>query len=138
MFVDPTKILDVTIYYKRKGYLFVAYSKKDFNKLNLTTEQKEDYKELNAKMKILTWGMNNDLNESAMTEDNEGNRKFNYKMFKENKLQKLLDSWDAKDESDNPVPINANTLSKLAPSIAEVILTTYDDLSGTSEEELGN
>jgi hypothetical protein len=66
---------------------------------------------------------------------------YNQISFKERRLLKLLQSWDAKKEDKDgnevPVPINSETISSLAPEIAESILDSYDEicLLGTDDEK---
>lgn len=136
MFIDPNSTFDAIILYKKKGHSFVALTEKDVVKQNLTPEQKEDFKELKVKMRILTWGMHNELNDRAMIEVN-GTRQYSVKVFKEFKLYKILAEWNAKDEKGNAVPINMQTISNLDPVIAETLLWAYEIYS-SSEQDEGN
>ena len=72
----------------------------------------------------------------AMVTDANGDRHFNFKAFRENKLKKLMKEWDAK-KDDKAVPINDRMISMLAPSIAECILSSYDSECMLTEEEEG-
>ena len=90
-------------------------------------------------MKQLTWGLYNDLQEGGIELDGEGNRRFNYKLYKENRLVQLIHSWDATatDNKGNQVPVRVTekSIKSLAPEIAETILNAYDEITYLSEEE---
>jgi len=79
------------------------------------------------------------LNEESVTKDNLGGRHWNYKLYKENKLRKVIASWDAKmaDDKGNliPVPVSGDMIAKLSPDIAEAILSAYDAMMFIGEEE---
>jgi len=137
MFIRDNDTIDVKVYYRKKGYRFVTYTSHEFEKSNLKDDEKKKFSEINIKMRELTWGLYNQLQEDAMTEDSTGKAQFNVKVYKENRLLKLIQTWDAIDGDSNPVPINNNSVSHLAPDIAETILRAYDEFSFISEEEEG-
>jgi hypothetical protein len=68
-----------------------------------------------------------------------GDRTWNYKLYKENRLKNLVVSWDAKKKNDKgeliPVPLNNETLLSLSPDIAEAILSTYDSITLLDDEQ---
>lgn len=138
MFVQDNDIIDIKIYYKNVGSNYKTFTEKEFAKYRVNDDKKEEYKVLNVKMKELTWGLNNKMQEEAMVENSKGDLQFNFRIYKENKMGKLLKEWDATSEDGKIVPINRNTLSHLVPSIAETILRAYDDVSVLNEEEEGN
>lgn len=138
MFVEDQELLKIVVYYKKEGRHYIAYGEKDFNKTVLQEDQ-DKYDQLKIDAKPLTWGLYNDLQESAMIPDELGNRRWNYKVYKENKLRKIISSWDAQmtkeDGSKVKAPVNPQVIGKMAPEIAEVILNTYDQMTLIDEEE---
>jgi hypothetical protein len=139
MFIEDDELLEIEVYYKKIGRHYVAYSNEDFNKLNLSEEEKVKFESLKIKAKPLTWGLYNDLQESAMVPDQLGNRKWNYKVYKENKLRSIIIKWNAKAKDENnklvdvaPIP---KMIAKIAPEIAEVVLNVYDKLTLIDEDE---
>ena len=137
MFVDPNELTEIKIYYKKVGKHYVVSSLEDYNALK--EEEKKAYKCLTVNVKELTWGLFNELNEDSVMKDGAGGRQWNFKLFKENKLRKVLVSWDAQKANEKgemvPVPVNNDTISKLAPDIAESILNTYDTTMFVNEAE---
>lgn len=137
MFIDPNELTEIKVYYQRVGRHYIVKNEDDF--ITLKDEEKAKYKCLTVKVRELTWGIYNDLNEESVVRDGNGGRQWNFKLYKENKLRKILASWDAhkineKGES-TPVPINNDTIGKLAPDIAECIINSYDEVMFISEEE---
>jgi hypothetical protein len=140
MFVQDDELLDITIFYKKNGKIYIAYNEKDFNENVKDESEKTKYKKLIVSMKFLNWGMYNELQDLATYFDEiHGRNAFNYKKYKEEKLKRLIVKWDAviksKDGKEVPAPINSNTIMSLAPNIAETIITTYDELSILSDDE---
>jgi len=132
MFIDDKKLIDIKILYKKSGRnQYDAYSEDEFKKLDI--DNKEKFKELNVKMLPLTWGLYNDLQDAAMMSDSFGNRRFSYKIYKETRLRRLMVQWDAQVKNNQgqlePVPINDNSIRRLAPEIGETILAAYDAIS---------
>jgi len=138
MFIEDNEKISLKIYYRKLGRNYEALTETDFKKL--TDELKSKFKVLSIEMKIMTWGLYNDLQEAAMAElgDGTGNKIFNWKLYKESRLRRLLLKWDAKDKEGKPVPISDKNINQLAPSIAEVILKAYDEESFLGEEEEKN
>jgi len=137
MFIDPNELIEIKVFYKKVGRHYVVNSQEEYEILD--EEDKNKYKCLTVKAKELSWGLYNDLNEESVTKDMTGNRQWNYKLYKENKLRKVIASWDAckineKGES-IPIPVNSDTIKTLAPDIAENILSSYDSLMFISEDE---
>jgi hypothetical protein len=140
MFVQENSTVDVVIYYKKLKYRYDVYSEAAFKKEKFSDEEKEKFKKITIKMKQLSWGLYNELQEGAVDVDDEGTRNFNYKRYKESRLLRLISSWDATtliDGEDVVVRVNEKSVKSLAPEIAESILTSYDDLAFLSEEEEG-
>jgi len=127
------EFIQVKIYYKKIGHKYVAYTEQEFNK-TIKEEEKKNYMSLMAKFFELSWGLYNELQESAIMENSNGERQFNYKIFKENRLRKLMKEWDAQKDG-KPVPINEKSISMLSPVIAEALLRSYDDMVILGEEE---
>ena len=90
-------------------------------------------------MKVLTWGLYNELQDLSVDLDDEGNRHFNYKKYKEVRLTKLIADWDAtvKDKEGKEIKVNPieKTIKSMAPEIAEAILNAYDQVMYLSEAE---
>jgi len=139
MFLEDDELLDIVIYYKKIGKHYVAYSKETFDSDNFSEDEKATFSVLNVKAKQLTWGLYNDLQESAMIPDQLGHRKWNYKVYKENKLRSIVAKWDAKtkDESGKTVdvPPTPKFIAKMSPDIAEAILNVYDKITLIDEDE---
>jgi len=137
MFINETDLVDVKVHYIKSNHRYSAYTNVEFEDMDLEEEEKKDYKVLSLKMRELTWGLYNQLQEDAMQDDHNGNPQFNVKLYKENRLLKLIKEWDAKTDDDKPVPIAQRFLSHLAPDIAETILRAYDEISFISGDEEG-
>jgi len=137
MFVKDTDIVDVTIYYMKRGRQYTVLTDGEFKKLDLKDDERKKYKPLSLKMREMTWGLYNQFQEDAMVEDANGVPQFNVKQYKENRLNKLIKEWDAKDEEGKAVPVAPRQLTHLAPEIPESILRAYDDVSFVNKEEEG-
>jgi len=139
MFVEDEELLEIVVHYKKAGRHYVAYNDQVFNDIGLSEEEKAEFDSVTIKARPLTWGLYNDLQEAAMVPDNLGNRRWNYKVYKEHKLRSIIVKWDAmtKDEEDKPkkVPVTPQMISKMSPDIAEVILNTYDQMTLIDEDE---
>jgi hypothetical protein len=139
MFIEETKPIELKIHYRKVGRGYVAYSDAEFKAAELEPELRMKYKELNVKMKPLTWDLYNDLQESSfLPEDATGRKKFNFKVYKYNKLMQLISSWDATTSVEGkivPVVLNEKNIKLLSPDIAEAIITAYDNISMVSEDE---
>ena len=141
MFVNSEDFLEIKVFYRRvKNSVYIAKNEKDYN--NLSEEERAKYKCLVVKTKQLTWGMYNEINEESVIKDiSSGSRVWNSKLYKENKLKKILASWDAMKEDKGKmvsIPITTETIKSLAKEIAETILNEYDILTEISDEEEGN
>jgi len=135
MFIDDKEMMDVVVYYKRQGHDYEAYTKAEFDTIKMEDEEKKKFDVVNIKASVLTWGVYNDLQDSAMIINIDGDRRFNYKIYKENRLKKMVQEWDAKDKEGNPVKENEANMMKLSPIVAEAILRGLDESSFVSEEE---
>lgn len=135
MFIREDDIVEIKIYCKKSKYRYMALTENEFKELE--EEQKKKYELLVVKMKELSWGLFNQLQDEAMVETASGEQKFNYRIYKESRLKKLIKEWSAKDKDGKPVPVNENMITHLAPSVAEAILKAYDEISFISEEEEG-
>ena len=80
MFIDSNDYIEVTVYYKKTGAHYVAYSKKDFEKKVIEEETKKKYSSVVVKMKTLTWGLYNNINEAAVIKSSNNDRDWNYKL----------------------------------------------------------
>ena len=75
------------------------------------------------------------MQERGMVDDGLGNKLFNFKAFRENKLRTIIKEWDSYDDKGNNVKVDNNTISHLAPSIADAIIRQYDIETTASEKE---
>ena len=135
MFITEEDVLKVKVYFKRKAHTYIAFTQREIERLEYDEEKMKEFQILTLTMKDLTWGLYNELQESALTDNGSGDRVFNYKRFKETRLNRLLVDWDAKDKEGKKPPINPKNISHLAPPIAEAILRAYDDITMIDEDE---
>ena len=135
MFIREDDVADIKVYFRKKKYSYDAIIESEYNELD--DEAKKKYSGMAIKMKILTWAMFNELQDGAMVTLPDGEQKFNYRLYKENRLKKLIKEWDAKDKDGKPIPVNENMIAHLSPAIAETILKAYDEVTFISEEEEG-
>ena len=140
MFIQDTDTVDICIHYKKVGKKYLAYNEKELEEADFDEEAKKEYKSVTITMKQLTWGLYNDLQESAVDVDEAGNRRFNYTKYKEQRLTQLIIDWDATRMNGDKairVKVSKSTLRSLAPEIAESILTAYEEMMYVSEDEEG-
>lgn len=140
MFIEENKPIEVKVYYRKVGKGYIAYTDSAFKESKIDQELKSKYKSVCVFMKPLTWGLYNDLQDKSFINDEDGGkRKFNYRLYKENKLKTLIIKWDAQTVNDKgetiPVPVNEKNIMSLSPDIAEAILEGYDSESLMTEEE---
>ena len=139
MFVEDTDLIEVIIHYRKSGHHYLAYTASEFKEKDFDEEQKASYKEVKLQMVELSWGLHNQLQEDAMVDTTgNGDRQFNFKIYKESRLKQLTKEWDAKDNEGKPIPINNKTLYRLSPAVGEAILRAYDELSFLTEDEEKN
>ena len=140
MFIKEDDEIDIVLYYTKKDRTYEAISEKEFLALELSEEDTKRYSSLKLTMRELTWGLYNDIQETAMVDDGRGigERVFSFKVYKETRLRALIKKWDAKDKDGKPVPVSDKTLYNLAPSIGESILLIYDSFSFLGEGEEKN
>jgi hypothetical protein len=139
MFIKDSDCVEVKIYYKQNGYKFLALTEKDIaeriKEKKLTGAQlKEDFEILTVQMSILSWGAYNELQDRASKLTAQGERYFDYKAYKEERLKTLVKSWSAKDDEGNPVPVTQDTVMELVPSIGDAIVKGYDEASFYDED----
>jgi len=140
MFIKKNDTVEVKIYFKQKGYKFLALTGEEVQSRikdkKLTEEQlKEEYSSLTIQMKVLSWGEYNDFQSSAQKTNANGDRYFDYRTYKEDRLKKLIRSWDAVDQEGKPVPANEQTVMSLVPTIGDAIVKGYDELCFYDEEK---
>ncbi len=138
MFIDQNDNINITVYYKKSGHHYVAYSKKDFES-KIKEELRGKYSSVTIQMRTLTWGLYNNINESAVIKANNGERDWNYKLYKENKLKSIIVGWDAKKKNEKgelvPVPLTQEVIMSMAPEIAEIALSEYDSIMSLDDED---
>jgi hypothetical protein len=137
MFIEDTDLVEVKIYYKKNGHNYKALTEGEVKSLKLKDEAKKKYQCLTVKMRTLTWSLYNDLQDRAMVEGASGERHFNFKLYKENRMKELVKEWDAQKDG-KPLPMDINMIGKLSPIIAEAILRGYDEISFVDEDEEKN
>lgn len=136
MFIMDNDIIEVTVYFRKSGHRYLAYTEKDFDKEITKEEDKKKYSKLAVKLYELNWGLYNQLQEEAMVDNGQGDRHFSFKIYKENRLKKLIKEWDALKDG-KPIPINEKSIGMLSPSVAEAILRAYDEITLLGEDEEG-
>lgn len=134
MFILDTDVVDIIVYYRKVNRNFIAHSEKSFKEDILTDVEKAKFKKLTVTMKVLSWGLFNELQEASSIYDMSASRNvFNVKKYKEEKLKMLIVKWDAtsvnKEGVITPVQVSEKSILSLSPSIAEVILNSYDEIS---------
>lgn len=136
--IENNEILSLKIYYKKIQYGYSVYSEKEFEESDIVCEEKTKYLSLVVKMKRLTWGTYNELQEYA-TQFKNGDFFWNNKLYKENKLKNLIVGWNAKRKNEKgvleDVAVNEREILNLSPEIAEKILKIYDSLTIIDEQE---
>lgn len=137
MFIDEQDTIKIIVYYKKTKQRYTAYSGKEYSELK--EDERGKCKSVNITAKQLSWGLFNELQESAIVRGVNGERFWNFKLYKENKLKNIILDWDAKRKNakgeEELVPINTETINKLAPEIAEMILSEYDSLTTLDDVE---
>ncbi len=131
MFIEKNDNKEITIFYKKEGFHYIVYSKVDFEK-----EVKEDarakFSSVVITVRPLTWELFNDINEAAVIKSKLGDREWNYKLYKENKLKTIIIGWDAKKKNEKgelvQLPVNSESILNMAPDIAEIVLNEYDSI----------
>jgi hypothetical protein len=133
MFVNQDELMDIILHYKKVVKSYLVFNDFDFASSKLTEEEKKKYQTVTFRMKQLTWGLHNELQEAAYIKDINGDRVFNLKVYKENRLKTLIVSWDAKRKNAKgdmePVAISSESIMSLSPDIAEEVLKTYDRIN---------
>jgi len=139
MFIDDEKKIKLCIFYKKLGRYYSCFTEKDFRDLDVKEEEKDSFKKVNIVMKDLTWGLYNEIQENSFSINKSGDRQFNYRLYKENRLTMLIESWDAvslgPDGEAIPIPANEKNIKSLSPEIAELIIAAYDDESYFTDAE---
>ncbi len=136
MFITNDDVFKIKVYYIKKKHVYEAIPESIFEKLD--EEKQKKYKCLTCLTRPLTWEMFNDVQEISTDVDSMGNRTWNAKRWKEEKLKKIIVSWDAKnivDGKEVDVPFNENCINMLSPAIAEELLQIYDDEMLIGEED---
>ena len=134
MFISDNDVIDVIIYYRKLGRSYVAYGEEDFKEEIVDEKEKEKFKKFTITMKLLTWGLFNEIQELSTTYDVAAFRgTFNARKYKEEKLKKLIVKWDAtttdKDGKIINVPVTEKSILSLSPNVAETIINSYERLS---------
>ena len=142
-FVDPKSDIIVEVYYRKDGRRVYVYNKDELDVLRLSDsnlEKDKPFKCIRVRMRELNWGLHNDINECAITRNEEGDRYFNLKIFKETKLLKTIIEWNltSKDISGkySPLKLTPKNIGNLHQNIVEKIIIEYDRQCVLPEEEL--
>lgn len=137
MFVEPNETVSFKIYYKKNRDGYTALTQISLEKIK--KEKQSEFQSINITMKKISWGISNELQETAIVRGINGERVWNHKIYKENKMKNLLTAWDAKKKNEKgeliSVPVNNENILKLAPDIAEAILAGYDEVTQGEEGE---
>ncbi len=144
MFINDQEFITIKIYYKERNKSYIAYTEQEIKALKdeekITDEKISKLKCITIQCPQLTWGLHNEIQDSALVDDvSTGQRRWNYKSYKEKKLLKIIKKWDATmkdgEKGEVPAPINPKVIACLAPEIAEAILSAYDQETTLGEEE---
>ena len=139
MFINEEELIPVIVHYRKSGHQFIAYPDVRFTQEKMSEELRKKFKKLTVQMKPLTWGMYNNLQDSATIDTEEGKRRFVYKIYKENRLKTLIMKWDATNVNAAgeivAVPPTEDNILKLSPDIAEAILESYENASLMTNED---
>jgi hypothetical protein len=139
MFINNNDIVEVKIYYKKDGFKYLALTDSEVSKRikdkKLTKDQvSQEFKTLSVNMLVLSWGSYNRFQDTATLTNEKGERYFDYKTYKEQRLQSLVKSWDAKDAEGNDVKVSPKLIMQLAPTIGDAIVRGFDESSYYDEE----
>lgn len=135
MFIREDETVEIHIYCRKNKNRYIALTEKDYK--NIAEVDKAKYEMLVVKMRELTWGLFNQLQDAAMITGSDGEQRFNYRLYKENRLKQLIKEWSAKDKDGKSIMVSENMISHLSPAIAETILKAYDEITQVGEEEEG-
>jgi len=133
MFVHDTDLMEVKVYCRKNGFKYEAITEKEYAKLK--EEIKPKYSVLTVKMMQLSWELYNLLQDEAYVNDANGDRHFSFKLFKENRMKKLIKEWDAKSGEGKAIPVSPAAIGHLVPGVAEAILRAYDEMTVMGDEE---
>jgi len=125
MFIDEKNYIKAKIYYKIQK----ANSIQVETSLDKILEDKRPlYKEVNIELKPMTWKASNDLMRESRTKNMQsGTYDIDWITYNEKKIKMILHSWDIKNEAGKDVPINESTIGSMHPSVAQAILSIYDN-----------
>jgi len=136
MFIESGGEIAVEIYYKQSANGTV-HIKAD--SVEIPEKDKDVWKKASFTLKPLTWKQHNDIQRAATVNRGPGmGSDLDWVLYKERKLVTVLKSWDAKDASDKPIPVNQENIFRLCPQIAEALLNEFDKATVLGEEERGN
>ncbi len=142
MFINDQEEIVVKIYYRQNNKMYIAHTETELEELKkknkISDEEVSQLKCITIKCPPLTWGLHNEIQEAALATDETGQKKWNYRAYKENKLLRIIKKWDATMNNGDekvPAPVNPKVIAKLAPEIAEAILSGYDQQTTLGEEE---
>ena len=137
MFID--NYINIIIFYKKMGMNYIAFLKRDFYKKVPNELNRKKFLSVEIKLKPLTWGIYNDINDPTILKSEDGGKEYDYKVYKEHKLKIIIADWDIKKKNNKgeleKVPVTEESILSIAPEIAELILKEYDEVTMISEEE---
>ena len=96
MFIDQAEEIPVAVFYKKTGRTYTAMSEKEFNEnKKLTLDEKAKYHKLSLRMKVVTWDLQNTIQEKAhvVNPDDPNRYIWSVKASKEAKLLNLIIGW---------------------------------------------
>jgi hypothetical protein len=161
MLLDQRDIVTVRLYYKKQGYSYLVFTEAEIKEKhdelekskknkqlskedveNISKKQEElnhdNFEKLEVQMRVLTWGDYNRFQENATKTLADGERYFDYKTYKEDRLKNLIVGWDAKDKEDRDIPFSPTLLLKMPYQIAESITRGFDEETFYDEEREKN
>jgi hypothetical protein len=161
MLLTPKDTVDINLFYKRDGRTYLVLTEEELvervkeleniKKKKVLTEDdqkqiedklkflgRDKFDTLSVQMKVLTWGDYNQFQDNATRTLPDGERHFDYKRYKEDRLKHLIVSWDLKDEAENVIEFNPRLLSNLPYQVGEAIIRGFDEVTYYDEEREKN
>jgi polyphosphate kinase 2 (PPK2 family) len=89
-------------------------------------------------MRPLTWRQHNEIQRAATVTRPGMGSDLDWVTYKERKLCTVLVGWDAKGKDGKPIPVSDDNVLKLAPQVAETLLSEFDQATIMGDEERKN
>lgn len=123
--------------WKTKGFKTREEIAQEFQSKTAKPDYDKTIELINTTWKRPTWKEQNSIFAQALRQVN-GEMEIDPLKYRELKLKTCLKKWDAKDDSGNPVPLNAENIDNLDPSVAAYFLKVFEKTTEPSETDLSN